>query len=313
MRSNVKIATALKNDLELVENNNTLTPVVWLEDNRSVLQHILYTKGAILLRGFKITAVSEFSQFATTFSPELLDYENRSTPRTKLGGKIYTSTEYPEDQVIPQHNENAYTNKWPNTLLFFCVVPSEIGGETPLSDSREFLNLLDADIVKRFEEQGVLYVRHYMPGVDLSWQDVFQTGSREEVGKFCDKNGINFYWHDDDHLETRQVCQATHYHPVTKEKVWFNQAHLFHISAGGQERKNMLLKEFGPKNLPRNAYFADGSEIPDDMIAKITDAYCQNLIKFSWRKGDILLLDNVLKTHGRMPYKGARKIAVAMA
>ena len=36
-------------------------------------------------------------------------------------------------------------------------------------------------------------------------------------------------------------------------------------------------------------------------------------IRFPWRKGDILLVDNFLVSHGRDPFKGPRRILVSMA
>ena len=33
---------------------------------------------------------------------------------------------------------------------------------------------------------------------------------------------------------------------------------------------------------------------------------------FDWCKGDTLLVDNILTGHGRMPYKGPRRIYVAL-
>jgi alpha-ketoglutarate-dependent taurine dioxygenase len=39
----------------------------------------------------------------------------------------------------------------------------------------------------------------------------------------------------------------------------------------------------------------------------------QKSVLFRWQEGDLLLLDNVLVSHGRMPFTGPRKILVAMS
>jgi hypothetical protein len=36
-------------------------------------------------------------------------------------------------------------------------------------------------------------------------------------------------------------------------------------------------------------------------------------VKFLWQVGDIYMLDNMLVSHSRAPFTGARKILVAMA
>ncbi|WP_414734070.1 TauD/TfdA family dioxygenase [Colwellia psychrerythraea] len=38
--------------------------------------------------------------------------------------------------MIPQHNENAYSKIWPNSIGFLCLLPSQTGGATAISDSR---------------------------------------------------------------------------------------------------------------------------------------------------------------------------------
>ena len=40
--------------------------------------------------------------------------------------------------------------------------------------------------------------------------------------------------------------------------------------------------------------------------------YDETMVRFPLRKGDLLMLDNMLVAHGRMPFTGARKVAVAM-
>src|SRR5205085_12219479 len=102
-------------------------------------------------------------------------------------------------------------------------------------------------------------------------------------------------------------------HPRTGEMIWFNQANLFHVSSLPSEVQNALLSNFGEENLPRNAYFGDGERIEAAVIKHINQVYEQESVAFPWQQGDVLMLDNMLIAHGRNPFKGARKIVVAMA
>src|SRR5947208_3317978 len=68
--------------------------ISWAADNRNFLETKLLDHGAILFRNFRVGAVSEFERFVGAISGELLDYSYRSTPRTQVSGKIFTSTEF---------------------------------------------------------------------------------------------------------------------------------------------------------------------------------------------------------------------------
>lgn len=290
-----------------------LNPTEWTTKHKAKIDELVQKYGGVLFRNFHINAVSEFNQFSKAINPNLLDYTFRSTPRTKLGGKIYTATEYPADRHIPWHNENSYCDQWPSHILFFCVVPPSIeGGETPIADSRKVYQALDRALIKKFDDKKVCYVRNYYKGVDLSWQEVFQTEDKKEVEQFCAEHCISFNWLENDPtLMTKQICQSTLIHPKTGEKVWFNQAHLFHISSLDPANQQILKQEFG-KALPRNACFGDETDISVQELDQIRSAYKKEEIVFKWQKGDIMMLDNVLMTHARRPFKGDRKIVVAM-
>jgi alpha-ketoglutarate-dependent taurine dioxygenase len=291
-----------------------LDPVAWCRSERDFLEGLLLKTGAILFRNFNVRSIPEFSDFAMSMANELLDYREGSTPRSLVESKIYTSTEYPPDQYIPLHNEMSYSRNWPTKLWFFCVTPSASGGATPVADSRKVFEMLDAQIKERFMQKKVLYVRNYGNGLDLSWQKAFQTDSREEVEDYCRRAFIECEWLDGGgRLRTRQVCQAVATHPRTGEQVWFNQAHLFHISNLGEEVAESLLSIVSEDDLPRNAYYGDGSPLEAPVLDEIRRVYRAAEVVFPWQEGDILMVDNMLAAHGRMPYSGQRKVVVAMA
>lgn len=286
--------------------------VAWAAKNRDFLEAHLLNYGGILFRNFNINGVQEFQKFIEAISRgKLVEYNYRSTPRTQVNDKIYTSTEYPSNQSIPLHNEKAYSSVWPMKICFFCTQPAKQGGETPIADSRKVFAKLDSAIKEKFMQKKVMYVRNY-GNFDLSWQDVFQTTNKSEVENFCRKEGIEFEWKND-RLTTRQVCQAVAKHPHTGEMVWFNQAHLFHISSLETKTRESLSSLLAEDTIPRNAYYGDGSTIDPSVIEEINQIYQQEKVVFSWQKGDILVVDNMLTAHGRMPFVGARKVLVGMS
>jgi alpha-ketoglutarate-dependent taurine dioxygenase len=284
----------------------------WLSKNRESIESRLYEHGAILFRNFNLRDVGAFERFVKTFGHELLSYSYQSTPRSKVSGSIYTSTEYPAAQTIAMHNEMSYASSWPMKIFFYCVTPAAQGGETPIADSRRVFVRIDPRIRERFIRKQIMYVRNYDEGLDLSWTTVFQTTDRSQVEAYCHEACIEFEWLGRDRLRTRQVCQAAVVHPITGAWVWFNQAHLFHISSLEPSVQAALSSTYEASEYPRNAYYGDGSVIEDEVLESVREAYRQETTIFSWQAGDVLMLDNMLMAHGRQPFMGQRKVVVAM-
>ncbi|MGY2288225.1 TauD/TfdA family dioxygenase [Pseudomonas sp. SDO528_S397] len=280
---------------------------------RDSLVETLNTVGGVLFRGFNVPTPIDFKRFAASFGLPLASYEFGSTPRSKVFAGVYSSTEYPAHQFIPLHNEQAYTRPWPSRIWFHCIKASETGGETPIADSRLIYQRMPEAIRELFAQRELLYVRNYSGALDLPWQKVFNTEDRAQVERYCRDNGIEWEWKADGDLRTRQRCAAVLQHPETLEWVWFNQAHLFHVSAIEPAVRASLLAAVGEENLPRHVYFGDGSAIPDAMLETVREVYRQTTVSFPWEAGDILMLDNRLVAHGRNPYTGDRKVIVAMA
>ena len=289
-------------------------PVSWVEHNRREVETQLLEHGGILFRGFSFRGVSRFEQFIRAFAEDLLKYSYQSTPRSRVSNDIYTSTEYPAAHTIPLHNEMSYARSWPMKIWFHCVTRAEQGGETPVADSRKVFARIDPKIRERFIERKVRYVRNYDDeGLDLSWSTVFQTTDRSEVEAYCRQAGIEFEWLGRNRLRTSQVCQAALPHPRTGEWIWFNQAHLFHISNLESEVRDTLSATYREEDYPRNAYYGDGSAIEEEALNDIREAYAREAIVFPWHTGDVLMLDNMLMAHGRRPFAGARSVVVGMA
>ncbi|WP_029866714.1 TauD/TfdA family dioxygenase [Pseudomonas kilonensis] len=285
--------------------------------SRAQIQQAVETElpraGGILFRGFAFKGEADFEEFARSFGHELLTYDYASTPRTKLNNRVYTSTEYPAHQVIPLHNEQSYSLNWPMKIWFHCMQASQVGGETPIADSRLVYQQLDPAIRQRFAEKRLMYVRNYGNGLDLPWQQAFSTEDRSQVERFCRASNIAFQWTDDGELSTRQVCQAVAQHPVTGEWVWFNQAHLFHISNLAASVRETLISIVGEQGVPRNVFYGDGSPIELEALEHIREVLQRCQVSFPWQAGDVLMLDNMLVAHGRSTFQGSRKVVVAMA
>lgn len=297
--------------VEATEPNTSLLAV--FEELSALVDEHLLRDGGILFRGFTLEGAEQFREFAASFGHPLLNYEFGSTPRSSVTQGVYTSTEYPAHQSIPLHNEQAYSRDWPMRIWFYSMIAAQSGGETPIADSREVYKRMPAYIRERFVSKGLMYVRNFGNGLDVAWEQVFNTEDRAVAEAYCKAHGITCEWKDDGELRTRQTCQAVARHPRTGEMVWFNQAHLFHISNLQPEVRESLLDIVDEEDLPRNVYYGDGTAIEDEVLNQIRAVLDDCMISFPWQSGDVLMLDNMLAAHARAPFEGKRKVIVAMA
>ncbi len=299
------VVTAPEPGLDLMSAFDALAPLV---------DEHLCRCGGVLLRGFNVGGPEAFRNFAASFGHPLLNYEFGSTPRSNVTKGVYTSTEYPAHQSIPLHNEQAYTLEWPMKIWFYSVLAAQTGGETPIADSREIYRRIPARIRDRLIDKGLMYVRNYGSGLDVSWEQVFNTEDRATVQAYCRAHAIECEWKDDGELRTRQHCQVVARHPQTAEMVWFNQAHLFHVSNLPPDVRESLLEVVDDEwDLPRNVYYGDGTPLEDALLDEVRGVLDACTVSFPWLENDVLMLDNMLAAHARAPYTGQRKVVVAMA
>ncbi len=285
--------------------------VAWAADNQEQFETWLIEHGAVLFRDFGLQHPPEFEAVVSAFVPDLFgDYGD--LPKEESGQRIYHSTPYPNDMAILFHNESSHLPSWPTRQFFFCVTPSPTGGNTPLLDCEAIMQAIDPEVLARFATKKLCYVRNFVPGVDVSWQDFFKTDDQSVVETQCAAEGMTCEWIDSV-LRVKNFTDALRIHPQRNTEVFFNQVQLHHSSCLDPATRQALLDLCGSEiALPRNVLFGDETPISDADMQHLNDLYFQHCVQFTWQTGDIIAIDNMRASHARLPFEGPRKITVAM-
>lgn len=284
----------------------------WLKANLGWVREAMLEQGAVLFRGFLDPDVELFQAAVDGFGLAPMPYSDRHTPRHGIGRNVYTSTDYPASQPIELHSEMSYAASWPGTLWFFCLTPPDEGGATPLADNRLVYRSISEPVREQFETAGVSYIRHFGGGVRMDWRDAFQVEDRASLEEIAARDEMTLEWGPGDHLRVTSTRPATRRDEVCRECVWFNQAHAFHPSSLPPEVREAMFDAEG-RFLSDDVCFGDSRPIEEAQLADVRRAYQSASVRFEWRAGDLVVVDNVIASHGRDPYTGPRQIAVSMS
>lgn len=306
------------------------------KDFTSILSHYqndlrkqLQYHGALLFRGIGLNSIPDFERFvdALFVGSQSLAYAGGASIRHRVIEGVYSSTEYPSFIPLRCHNEMSYLKEIPHYICFYCHTAPKEGGETPIADCRRVLRSLDPELRRRFEEKGICYKRHlasrsrtlfsFHHKFRQTWQDAFETDDMGTVESHCREQGLSTRWDWFGGLTLLNTLPAVRRHPETGEDIWCNQAHIFKVVP---ENVGWLLSLssrvidilVGKGNKALDSSFGDGTPLTRREIRAILQAFEENTIRYSWQNGDVLVLDNYLVAHGRMPFKGPRKILVVM-
>jgi alpha-ketoglutarate-dependent taurine dioxygenase len=269
--------------------------------------------GALLFRGFEVDDAQKLERVCRAVASDFPELPEESSPRSPVHGAVWTSTDYAREYPIQFHSEYSYSQAWPLKIFFCCTRPAAAGGETPIADTRRVLRRLAPATRQRFAELQVLYQRNFVEGVGVTWRQALKVQDRAAAEARCRELGMEYEWRSPDWLRTRQRAAAIVRHPHTGEDVWFNHAFFFNVRAIEPVELRQFLLDEPEGDLSTQTFYGDGSPIAPETIEELRAAYAAEAAIFEWRRGDLLLIDNMLAAHARRPYAGERRVLVVMA
>ena len=174
-----------------IENNTSSSSLScfneWIGSHSNEIDELLREYKAIYFRGIPISNYNEFHSVVESFNYKGMDYIGGAAVRTQLTSRLFTSNESPSSEKIPFHHEMSQVPEPPTHLFFYCDIPSEIGGETPILPSNEIYQRMVErfpEFMQKVEELGVRYIR-VMPceddptsAIGRGWKSTFLTDSR---------------------------------------------------------------------------------------------------------------------------------------
>lgn len=292
--------------------NSTGEPLVnWIRSHRERIDAALWNEGYVLFRGFDVGDVDGFESAAAAACDALYRHYG-DLPLASASENVYFATPYPKHLEIQFHNEASHTHTWPSRQLFFCLEPAPHGGEWSLSDGREVVRRLPAPMLQRFRELGLVYRRRFIRGLDASWQQFFKVDTLQQLIERVEPSGHEVYAPSENDVTVSYRTPALLQLPERGIEAWFNQILLHHPDALPAEVDHMLAKHFRRDQYPRTVFFGDGSPIPAEWVRTIDAVLTESSVRIQNQSGDVLLVNNLLMAHGRLPYTGNRQIRVAL-
>lgn len=276
--------------------------------------------GAVRLSNLFFEDASALEYFLQTFPIQFGYYQFGQSPRTKCSNWIYTTTEYSPKATIPPHHELSYTSHAPRFLFFYCKQPASSDGQTTLLDGLEFYQeIRNNPLFKPLLKHGLEYHKT-MPSqkssnnqisFGKSWQEHFETRDKYQIEAYLQDNRMTWKWLSNDQLQTQIQRPAIHIHPENQEPCWFAQPSLWHLHCFGK-RGEFLMKRLPKEQYPVHVTLGNGEELSPELLNEIENIALRLATPYSWKKGDLLVVDNWRIAHGRHSFTGERIHWIAM-
>lgn len=273
--------------------------------------------GALLFRNFEADS-DDFTDFTARYCRDFSTYQGggfRWGPldREKINNNdtLLTVTGATQSFGIQLHGEMYYMKRRPTLLWFFCEHPPAVAGETTLCSGAELYRRMGDEEREFFARHRLKYVRRLTAD---EWPVAFQSDDFAEVRRWCEDNESALTEHPDGSITIEYVSPAVRREGPGGEEVFINTLLLMY--AVEQAFRSGAAAQI--VNLPRNdcpmvVRLESGEEVPARIVERLARAAEELTVKVSWRKGDVLMIDNRRVMHGRKKCHGTdRKIFVRM-
>ncbi len=289
-----------------------LSLLEWAQRSLPMIRQALQDHGICWLRGLPATEPDLAQRLMMLLvDGELMDEVFWSTPRSRVSGKTFTATEYPSPQEIPLHSEMSYLHRYPRLLCFHALRCADTGGQTTVADL-DAVSAALGELTAEFANRGVRYARVFRDGVDIPLTTAFGTDDPAEIESRAQAHGMRLEPAGDGATRLVHEAEGALHDALTGQAIWFNQMHLWHPARLPASVRDDLVHLFGVDGLPRQAFFGDGTTIPDEAVHAAGAAFARHTQAIDWLAGDVVLVDNLRYAHGRRPFTGQRTVHVAM-
>ncbi|MFE2373285.1 TauD/TfdA family dioxygenase [Streptomyces sp. NPDC059398] len=286
-------------------------PAEWAAAHRETVGRAVAEHGAVLVRGLGLGSAAQVAAAAAALGVAPMREQERFAARRTHAEGVYGSSEWPPDEPMCMHHEVSYCADVPSRAVFGCLTAPRTGGATAVADSGEVLRALPDALVAPFVRHGWQLTRTYRE-VGVAWTEAFGTDDPERIAKYCAEAAVDHEWLPDSALRTRQRRAAVLRHPVSGERIWFNQIAFLNELTLDPVIREYLTDVYGPDSLPFTTAYGDGTPVPAEVIAAIDHAYRQATRREPWLAGDLMVVDNLRMAHSREAYEGERDVVVIL-
>jgi hypothetical protein len=266
--------------------------------------------------------VESFGSFLVDLKLQSYPYIGGAAPRTVIptaAGKdiIFTANESPPQEPIPFHHELAQCPDPPEYVFFYCETPAQSGGQTPIIDSTKvyrFANDTYPDFIETLKQHGARYIRT-LPAEDdpsspigRSYKNTWNVSSEAELDEKLSKiDGCEWEW-----LPDGSVRVTTEPVPAIRLVTDHAQNNIFQWTFANSIVAAFLGWQDSRNNRHEALLFGNNERMPEEVLQGIADFMQENRVMYTWKKGDVMALNNRLVMHSRNPFEGKRRVLASI-